>query len=638
MEMNRVWLLKISIVLQFFANSLNASTIDLGYIQIYDTSQVNEHINLYFKLINTDTANARKCLEEALTISKETGYLNGIARSEYYLGLYYLEQFDLLKAENYFTESYEESGKSGDRTRRATNTNNLGTISEKKGDYGDAILKYLDAFELFDSLNNKIGLSATANNIGIVYYLLNEPEKARNFFRLSLDLKQQLNDTISMVYTFQNLGNVYFDLWEYDSAKYYYEKCIDLSGLVDDAVSAGKAYNSLGVIAMIKNDYKQALQFYTKALHYSKMKNDVRNITAVYDNLGILNSNSGNPRSATSYYDSSLALSKQHGLKDEMKNAYQHLSSVFALQGNYKDAFLNLLNYDDLQNNMLTEKSDVSGVEALFVKQKQENKILKLEKDQAKRETQIVLSLAIILILLVVSILGFYIYRISQKSKNSRKIAVLEKERFKAVIEAQEMERKRIAGDLHDSLGQMLSLSKLQLSEIIDSSLILTPEHEKMLVRSTQIIDEACQEVRNISHNLMPGPLIRLGLTSAVKDLVRKINSSKKIQVSFSSNLDTDRLDEKVEISVYRIIQEILNNTLKHAKASQIGISLNIQDERTLVLMIADNGIGFDTGKIIKSSGIGWKNIYSRLEIINGFMNVNSIKNQGTNIEIKVIV
>ena len=168
MEMNRVWLLKISIVLQFFANSLNASTIDLGYIQIYDTSQVNEHINLYFKLINTDTANARKCLEEALTISKETGYLNGIARSEYYLGLYYLEQFDLLKAENYFTESYEESGKSGDRTRRATNTNNLGTISEKKGDYGDAILKYLDAFELFDSLNNKIGLSATAAQLKAV--------------------------------------------------------------------------------------------------------------------------------------------------------------------------------------------------------------------------------------------------------------------------------------------------------------------------------------------------------------------------------------------------------------------------------------------------------------------------------------
>jgi signal transduction histidine kinase len=441
-----------------------------------------------------------------------------------------------------------------------------------------------------------------------------------------------------MVNVYQGLGNVYFDLLKYDSAKYYYNKCIDLSESVNDAISAGKAYNSNGVIALYENDYSGALKLFNRALYYSKMKNDVLNISEVYGNLGLMGLNSGNFQAAITYFDSSLVLSKQYGLKEEMKYAYQLLSKIYAQQEKYKEAFLNLQNYDNLQNDLLTEKSNVTGIEALFVKQKQENKILKLEKEQEKRKTQIVLSVAVIFILLIASILGFYIYTISQKSKNARLVAELEKERFKAVIEAQEMERKRIAGDLHDSVGQMLSLSKLQLSEIMDSSNMYSPEHEQMLERSTRIIDEACQEVRNISHNLMPGPLIRLGLPAAVKDLVRKINASNKIHVSFASNLYDSRLNENIEISVYRIIQEIFNNILKHAQATEIGISLIRQAEEKLELSITDNGIGFDTGEIIKSSGIGWKNIYSRLAIINGTLNINSKKNSGTCIEIKVFL
>jgi two-component system NarL family sensor kinase len=638
MEINRVLLIKIFLVLQIISVSDNVLAHSKSFSRVNDTIEVNRQLNLYINLIKTDTAKARKSLEEVLALSRRIGYMNGIARSSSFLGSYFMEQSDLSKAENYFMESFEASGKSGDKTIRAESANNLGTISEKKGYYSSAISNYLYAYELFDSLNNTNGLSATTNNIGIVYYLLNEQGKAKKFFQLSLRLKQQLNDSISMVYTYQNLGNVYFDLWEYDSAKYYYNKSINLSESVDDANSAGKALNSVGVISMMENDYSKALDLFTRALFFSKMKNDVRNISTVYDNLGLMNFYSGKLQTAITYFDSSLIISKQFGLKEEMKNSYQHLSNVYAQQEKYKYAYLNLQNFDNLQNDLLAEKSNVTGIEALFVKQKQENKILILEKEQERRKTQIILSLALILIILVTSTLGFYIYHIGQKSKNARKIAELEKERFKAVIEAQEMERKRIAGDLHDSVGQMLSLSKLQLSEIMDSSNGYSPEHEQMLVRSTEIIDEVCQEVRDISHNLMPGPLIRLGLPAAVKDLVRKINASKKINVSFTNNIDDSRLSEKVEISLYRIIQEIFTNILKHAKASEIGITLIVQGEKNLELSIMDNGVGFDTREIIKSNGIGWKNIYSRLAIIDGTMNVNSIINKGTGIDIRVLL
>jgi signal transduction histidine kinase len=184
----------------------------------------------------------------------------------------------------------------------------------------------------------------------------------------------------------------------------------------------------------------------------------------------------------------------------------------------------------------------------------------------------------------------------------------------------------------------MLSLSKLHLSEVMDISSKFTLEQDQLFSRSMQLIDEACQEIRNISHNLMPGSLIRLGLLAAIKDLIRKINTSKKIHITLDSNFEETRFDENVEISIYRVIQEIFNNILKHACASEVLISLRRSGEKNLELSIADNGIGFDTSEIANSSGIGWKNIYSRLTMINGSMEINSVKSNGTSINIRVFL
>lgn len=603
-----------------------------------DTFKLSKEISEYNNLILTDSLNARIFIENALAGNRREECISGIAKEASLLGKYYLDRFNLNKAESLFLESLEASKKSNNRLLLANDANNLGTISEKKGDYSNAISNYLFAYEIFDSLENIEGISVTSNNIGIIYYLLNEPSKALNFLQLSLNLRQQLRDSLSLVYAYQNLGNVYFDLWEYDSSKYYFRKCTDLARSVNDKVSSGKALNSLGVISMIENDYNQSFILFSQSISHSKTKNDFQNISSVYDNLGLLNFNTGKFQEAIAYFDSSLALSSKYGLKEEMKDTYQHLAAVYEKKQNYRDAFNSLISYDKLQNKMLTEKSNVSGVEGFFVKQKQENKILVMEKEHERRKASMILVISTFIVLMITSLLGFYIYLLNQRSKNVRKLAELEKERFKAVIEAQEMERKRIAGDLHDSVGQMLSLSKLHLSEVRESVNVNSSEKAEMLERSAQIIDEACQEIRNISHNLMPGSLIRLGLFAGVRDLVRKLNASKKIHVSLYSNLDNTRLDEKVEISVYRIIQEIFNNILKHAQASEIGIKLIKVSERKLELFVTDDGIGFDKVLIEKSTGIGWKNIYSRLSIINGTMEINSTLNSGTIISIMILL
>ncbi len=634
MRRNRILLLIVA--LQIIILPWAESSSLLRYYNNQDTIEVGRELDLFTGLSGKDTSAARLKLEKALSISEANNYYQGISRSASLLGSLYLGRFNLIKAEKYYREAYEASKKTGDKIREANSANNLGTIAEKNGDYSTAVSYYLYAYEIFDSLKHRQGISGTANNLGIIYYLLNETDKALDFLKLSSELKRELKDSISLVLTFQNIGNVFFDLWKYDSSKFYYQKCIDLSEMVDDPASAGKALNSLGVISMLENNYLEALKFFKRAVNKSTKANDFQNLSSIYDNLGLLNLNSGKHENAISYFDSSLSIAIKYGLKEEMRNSYEHKSMIYAKLKNYKDAFINLQNFQNLQNDFLKEKGSVAGIEALFIKQKQENKILSLEKEQEKRKTQAVILLALLVIMLLVAFLGFSIYRITQKSKNTRKLAELEKERFKAVIEAQEMERKRIAGDLHDSVGQMLSLTKLHLSEIMDASQDMLPEHGQMLERSVNIIDEACQEVRNISHNLMPGPLIRLGLNSAVKDLTRKINASKKMRVSYSSNLNNDRLNENVEISIYRIIQEIMSNIIKHSGASEIQMILNRQTGNKIKLTISDNGAGFDMNHLSNSSGIGWKNIHSRLAIIGGSMKVDSVLDKGTVINIDV--
>ncbi len=237
---------------------------------------------------------------------------------------------------------------------------------------------------------------------------------------------------------------------------------------------------------------------------------------------------------------------------------------------------------------------------------------------------------AIVLGLLFMVVTVRYYFR-RQVRTQTHEFSLKQSARMNAIIETEERERKRIAEELHDGLGQLLSTARLNISAV-DSPL---PDKDAQLWKnSLALLDEACSEVRTISHNMMPGALIRSGLIEAVNDLADKINDSGKIQVVFNTELE-QRFPETVEIAVYRIVQEILNNMIRHSGADQITIDMKIVNAR-LQLHIADNGRSFDVSTIATSEGIGWKNIYSRVEILNGEIDVKSEKGKGTSVFLSV--
>jgi signal transduction histidine kinase len=230
------------------------------------------------------------------------------------------------------------------------------------------------------------------------------------------------------------------------------------------------------------------------------------------------------------------------------------------------------------------------------------------------------LLIAIIIIFFVVSIILYH-----------RRYIQLQRERIVAEITILENERKRMAADLHDSMGPLLSTIKLNLH-----SINVTDEPDiKIIEKSGKYIDEVIRSLRQISHNLLPATLERKGLTEALHEFIRQLPDKKLLDINFRTSGQIN-IEPAKEIHIFRIIQEITHNTMKHAQATQLQIVLSREDGFFLVL-VKENGIGFDVKKAkTESTGLGMKSLAIRTDILNGSLSIDSSPGQGTNYFIKI--
>ncbi|GAB3201403.1 signal transduction histidine kinase [Pontibacter aydingkolensis] len=204
-----------------------------------------------------------------------------------------------------------------------------------------------------------------------------------------------------------------------------------------------------------------------------------------------------------------------------------------------------------------------------------------------------------------------------------------------ATLQAQEEERRRVARDLHDDVGASLALVKLNVHQLV------APLGDKSKGQSIKgMLDDVIGNVRRISHSLMPVMLEKMGLPRALEAMKRSVPAESGTEMEFICNDNNRRMDPKLELSLYRVVQELLNNTLKHAKASKITIQLQFS-ENELLLTYADNGAGFDYKRLVKSEekssqGLGLMNLHARINLLNGTFAYNSALNSGTKAEIVV--
>jgi len=327
-----------------------------------------------------------------------------------------------------------------------------------------------------------------------------------------------------------------------------------------------------------------------------------------------------------------------------LKQAYGKLAQAFELKKEYLTSIKYYQLYEQYKDSIYTENNAKQMAE-MQTKYDVEKKDLELAKNKAEIESnekqafiKNIIIASIIALLLLLSIVAILFYRkkqVEQQAKLNAEIAFQKEVRTKAIIEAEEKERRRIAQDLHDGIGQLLSAAKLNLSNLDSNIPNQTVEQKSAMQNALSLVDDSVKEVRAVSHNMMPNTLIKLGLASAVREFITKLGNAPTLKAELEIvGLDT-RLDNQIETVFYRVIQEIVNNIIKHAKASQISMQL-IRHDNELNIMIEDNGIGFDTNKLDSFEGIGIKGIQTRIEFLNGSVNFDSSLGRGTTVVIDV--
>ncbi len=230
------------------------------------------------------------------------------------------------------------------------------------------------------------------------------------------------------------------------------------------------------------------------------------------------------------------------------------------------------------------------------------------------------LLIAVIIVFFVVSVVRYH-----------RRYIRLQKERIEAEILMQEQERKRVANDLHDSMGPLLSTVKLYLQSIV----INNEQDKQLLDKASNYIDETISSLREISYNLLPSSLSRKGLAETLKEYIYRIASRNILRIEFNPEANLI-INKKIEIHLFRILQEIIQNTIKHAKAKTLGLIITTNTDG-LVVLSEDDGVGFDAEDTRDSSaGLGLKSIESRCELIGASLQIISEKGKGCKIIIKV--
>lgn len=224
--------------------------------------------------------------------------------------------------------------------------------------------------------------------------------------------------------------------------------------------------------------------------------------------------------------------------------------------------------------------------------------------------------------------------RLRQESKLTSELLKQQELAVKAVIEAEENERQRIARDLHDGIGQMMSAAKMNLSALQSQMQFSTEEQKQSLEIAIGLVDESCKEIRTVSHIMMPNALLKNNLASAIRDFVNKLSNKNITATVYAEGLD-QRLDANVETVLYRVVQECVQNAIRHSGATRLDISL-VRDKDGISGTIEDNGKGFDVYVLHHAGGIGLKNIISRIDYLKGTVDFDSSPGRGTVVSLHI--
>lgn len=589
--------------------------------------------------------------------SKEAGNQNALANAYLNLGNLKAQNAEYSEARDYYDQFQRIQEKRKDTLALVMSITNLGNLYMAEGRYDQALAKYLESVRLLeDNGIENTSLGNVYNNIGTVYRKQENLTKALNYYQNSFTIYKNIGDVTDKADVLKNIGTVYNQLGETDSALTYFDLALTEYGDINQAKKAA-TYFQTGEVHYSNGEYRKALNYYEKAAHIFETFNDDRNLALTYNGIGVCHFFLENYDTAFDYYQRAYEKSVASNYLQVKKNALFNIYEIYEMRGQYEKALETYLLYAGKKDSLINEQKnrDILELSTKYETEKKDTEISLLQAEQERNEALIEkrtaerrsLFIGVIgLIALIIAIAWWFIYKIrkekiiaGQKEHIYRQEidSLMEKQQLESVqamLEGQDKERKRLAAELHDRLGSLLSLVKMYFSSMDNSIKESKPELYKSFQDGKEILDDTFREVREIIKEMNDGKVSGKGLGEDIRKLLNKID---KFGITIESEVKLERdYPDSVELNLYRIIQEALSNALKYSRADSIKLSLR-ETGQYLELAVQDNGSGFDPAKITNpGEHYGLENMENRAKMLGGSFNLQTGKGRGVRIEIKI--
>jgi signal transduction histidine kinase len=517
-----------------------------------------------------------------------------------------------------------------------------------ENNYETALQQFLQLSKRYSIEDNVSMLSETYYYIGIIFKKNKDYTKSKRYYFRGLKYAKG----VMKASIYNNLASLNYAQGNIDSCKFYYKKTLKDNTLNIFKSKAALANQNLSGIYILQDSLQLALQHLNKARDYYETQNRLNNLVNIYNNIGGLHYKTENFKAAK------IAYEKAYSILDETRNivikrgVLKNLTRTNYILGNTTVArkldSIHEVYLDSVHT--LEHNAKINEIEAIHNEDKARAKeALNTEQQrEAKQRTQYALA-GTGLVSLIILLIGAILYRnsklkaktlsltlIEQELNQQKTLRVLEERNqsklLNATLDGREKERKDIAQTLHDSVSALLSSANMHLQVAKKKSTSSVEELEK----SQRIIDEASGKVRDLSHKLISAVLLKFGLEHAVYDMCEKYSNS-SLEFELESEDKIPRFEQDLEIKLHNIIEECINNIIKHSKATEASVFL-LYTNNTLNVVIKDNGVGFDVSKISPSSGIGLSQIKARIENLGGEFVIKSSPNSGTEISFKTPV
>jgi len=512
-----------------------------------------------------------------------------------------------------------------------------------KVDYEKSLKYALESNRIFKQFGQRRQQAKSLINLGNIYHYLKEYDSALSCYEESYALSMELNDLRIASSATSNKGVIYYHQKEYEKAKEAFMKSIEFSEKINDVESLANLYRNTSIILKWLGDYDGALELSERSLAFARKIDNKELEAEALLNLGVLHKQNNNLEQAEKYYLDGISVAEAHHLLWDMQIGYENITLLYAAKDDYKTAYQYQQKYfdvtDSIHNHEQISAREKYKAEYELLHYQDQNRIKELEKKRMLFQRNLSFGIGVSVIILLLLILLFL--RIQSRKNRiiaQQKIQKLEDEKklmaAQSVMVGQEKERERIARELHDGIGVLLSTASIHFSSVEEKS---DPATSEMVQKANKLLKDASKEVRQISHNMMPGVLSKFGLEEAIEDFCEDVEEAGDMTVDLHLSLEEERLPENMEIMVYRIIQEMLNNTIKHAQASKVNLSVIRRDEEVLIAF-KDDGVGFDEASLPHGKNLGLSGIRSRIEYMGGRIELISQPGKGTSYSIAIPV